>query len=101
MLTLASLRAWALPALTRSGPPCVAAFWSEPWRVKNVATGPGSWRERDKPGSNRHSPSLDSKKITDNEDVKRWVDKYLGVGEWVMDQSVSVFGSSSYFERRR
>ncbi|KAJ5574396.1 uncharacterized protein N7459_008823 [Penicillium hispanicum] len=39
--------------------------------------------------------------ISDNKDVKRWVDNYLGVGEWVMDQSVAVMGSSSWFERRR
>ncbi|KAF9893632.1 hypothetical protein FE257_010944 [Aspergillus nanangensis] len=48
-----------------------------------------------------HSPSLDSDKITDNKDFKKWIDNYLGVGEWVMDQSVAVLGTSSYFERRR
>ncbi|KAE8413990.1 hypothetical protein BDV36DRAFT_286528 [Aspergillus pseudocaelatus] len=47
------------------------------------------------------SPSLDSDKITDNKDFKKWIDSYLGVGEWVMDQSVAVLGSTSYFERRR
>ncbi|KAJ5267587.1 hypothetical protein N7478_010395 [Penicillium angulare] len=36
-----------------------------------------------------------------NKDVKKWIDNYLGVGEWVMDQSVAVMGSSSWFERRR
>ncbi|KAJ5842672.1 hypothetical protein EN45_024270 [Penicillium chrysogenum] len=47
------------------------------------------------------SPSLNSDKITDNKDIKKWVDNYLGVGEWMMDQSVAVMGSSSWFERRR
>ncbi|BAE56465.1 unnamed protein product [Aspergillus oryzae RIB40] len=47
------------------------------------------------------TPSLDSDKITDNKDFKKWIDSYLGVGEWVMDQSVAVLGSTSYFERRR
>ncbi|GAT20178.1 80 kD MCM3-associated protein [Aspergillus luchuensis] len=48
-----------------------------------------------------HSPSLNSDKITDNKDFKKWIDNYLGVGEWVMDQSVAVLGSTSYFERKR
>lgn len=47
------------------------------------------------------SPSLNTEKISDSQDVKKWIDKYLGVGEWVMDQSVAVMGSTSYFERRR
>ncbi|RDA89902.1 hypothetical protein CP533_1031 [Ophiocordyceps camponoti-saundersi (nom. inval.)] len=37
----------------------------------------------------------------ENKEVSRWIDKYLGVGEWVMDQSVAIAGSSGYFERRR
>ncbi|KAL4891764.1 hypothetical protein BDV59DRAFT_203354 [Aspergillus ambiguus] len=45
--------------------------------------------------------TLNSDKITDNKDFKKWIDSYLGVGEWVMDQSVAVLGSSSYFERKR
>ncbi|KAL1974442.1 hypothetical protein VTN31DRAFT_4646 [Thermomyces dupontii] len=47
------------------------------------------------------TPSLNSDKITDNQEVKRWLNNYLGVGEWVLDQSVAVLGSSSWFERRR
>ncbi|KAJ5389842.1 uncharacterized protein N7496_000910 [Penicillium cataractarum] len=47
------------------------------------------------------TPSLNSEQISDNKEVKRWIDNYLGVGEWVMDQSVAVMGSSSWFERRR
>ncbi|KAI9896285.1 hypothetical protein N3K66_008457 [Trichothecium roseum] len=37
----------------------------------------------------------------DNKEVSKWVDKYLGVGEWVMDQSVAIAGSSGFFERTR
>ncbi|PLB45488.1 DUF1748-domain-containing protein [Aspergillus steynii IBT 23096] len=47
------------------------------------------------------TPSLNSDSITDNKDFKKWIDNYLGVGEWVMDQSVAVLGSTSWFERRR
>ncbi|KAL1998803.1 hypothetical protein VTN02DRAFT_5548 [Thermoascus thermophilus] len=47
------------------------------------------------------TPSLNSDKLTDNKDIKKWVENYLGVGEWVMDQSVAVLGSSGWFERRR
>jgi hypothetical protein len=47
------------------------------------------------------TPSLNSQKISDNKEVKRWVENYLSVGEWVMDQSVAVLGSSTWFERRR
>ncbi|KAL4796074.1 hypothetical protein BDW69DRAFT_158617 [Aspergillus filifer] len=47
------------------------------------------------------TPSLESDKVTDNKDFKKWIDNYLGVGEWVMDQSIAVLGSTSYFERRR
>merc|ERR1711939_525410 len=43
-----------------------------------------------------------SPKNTDTEqNVQAWLDRYLGVGEWVMDQSIAVMSSSSYFERRR
>ncbi|BDD64137.1 hypothetical protein MAP00_008982 [Monascus purpureus] len=45
--------------------------------------------------------TLNSDKITENKDVKKWIDNYLGVGEWVMDQSVAVFGSTTFFERKR
>ncbi|KAI9152012.1 hypothetical protein HJFPF1_09231 [Paramyrothecium foliicola] len=37
----------------------------------------------------------------DNKEVSKWIDKYLGVGEWVMDQSVAIAGSSGFFERTR
>lgn len=51
--------------------------------------------------ANTNSPSMSSDKISDNKEVKKWVDNYLGVGEWVMDQSVAILGSTSWFERKR
>ncbi|KKY17999.1 hypothetical protein UCRPC4_g05202 [Phaeomoniella chlamydospora] len=45
--------------------------------------------------------SVSSDKISESKELKKWVDNYLGIGEWVMDQSVAVMGSSSYFERKR
>jgi hypothetical protein len=47
--------------------------------------------------------SLRADKVTGEKEsqVTTWIDKYLGVGEWVMDQSVAIAGSSSWFERRR
>jgi len=47
------------------------------------------------------TPRVNSDKISDSKEVKRWVDSYLGMGEWVMDQSIAVLGSSGWFERRR
>ncbi|KAJ2905805.1 hypothetical protein MKZ38_004266 [Zalerion maritima] len=48
------------------------------------------------------TPSFEAQKVAggDNE-VKKWVDRYLGMGEWVMDQSVAIAGTSSYFTRKR
>ncbi|KFH41014.1 putative protein-B-like protein [Hapsidospora chrysogenum ATCC 11550] len=37
----------------------------------------------------------------DNKEMSKWIDKYLGVGEWVMDQSVAIAGTSGFFERSR
>ena len=48
------------------------------------------------------SPSFKTEKVAgESKELQKWVDKYLGVGEWVMDQSVAIAGSSSWFERRR
>ncbi|PSN69842.1 DUF1748-domain-containing protein [Corynespora cassiicola Philippines] len=47
------------------------------------------------------TPSVKSENFTETPGLKKWIDNYLWVGEWTMDQSVAVFGSSSYFERRR
>jgi len=46
-------------------------------------------------------PSLRSDSISSSPEVKKWIESYLGVGEWMMDQSVAVMGSSGYFERKR
>ena len=46
------------------------------------------------------TPSL-KKDITENKEINGWIEKYLGVGEWVMDQSVAIAGSSGFFERKR
>lgn len=47
-------------------------------------------------------PSFKKEKVAgENPEVSKWVDKYLGVGEWVMDQSVAIAGSSGWFERTR
>ena len=37
----------------------------------------------------------------ENKEMTKWVDKYLGIGEWLMDQSVAVASSSGWFERSR
>ncbi|RPA75647.1 DUF1748-domain-containing protein [Ascobolus immersus RN42] len=37
----------------------------------------------------------------ESKDVRSAVDKYLGVGEWMMDTSIALMGSSAYFERKR
>lgn len=47
------------------------------------------------------SPSFKPDSLTESKELKTWVEKYLGVGEWVMDQSVAIMGSSGYFERKR
>ena len=36
-----------------------------------------------------------------NKDIRGAVDKYLNVGDWVLDQSIAFMSSSSYFERKR
>ncbi|ORY80993.1 hypothetical protein BCR37DRAFT_348560, partial [Protomyces lactucae-debilis] len=37
----------------------------------------------------------------ENKDIRGAVDRYLGVGEWVMDVSIGYMSSSAYFERKR
>ncbi|KAI1383928.1 DUF1748-domain-containing protein [Hypoxylon trugodes] len=39
--------------------------------------------------------------VGENKDANKWIEKYLGVGEWVMDQSVAIAGSSGWFHRTR
>ena len=47
---------------------------------------------------NIHRPKRES--ITQNKDANTWIDKYLGVGEWVMDQSVVLAATTGYFEKK-
>lgn len=52
--------------------------------------------------ANSEAVSFKSDKVTgENKEVAGWVKKYLDVGEWVMDQSVAIAGSSGWFERTR
>ncbi|KAH8153764.1 uncharacterized protein LAJ45_01531 [Morchella importuna] len=44
--------------------------------------------------------TLQTEKI-ESKDVRSALEKYLNIGEWMMDQSIAVMGSSSYFERKR
>ncbi|KAI5855864.1 hypothetical protein BZA05DRAFT_389900 [Tricharina praecox] len=46
------------------------------------------------------SLSIKTEKI-ESKEVRSAVDKYLNVGEWVMDQSIAFMGTSAYFERKR
>jgi hypothetical protein len=46
-------------------------------------------------------PSFKKESITENKDINVWIAKYLDVGEWVMDTSVALAGSSGFFERKR
>ncbi|OBT98551.2 hypothetical protein VE01_03634 [Pseudogymnoascus verrucosus] len=47
------------------------------------------------------TPSFNTDKITDNKDVKKWIDTYLDVGEWVMDKSVTIAAASGWFKHVR
>ncbi|EPE35540.1 duf1748 containing protein [Glarea lozoyensis ATCC 20868] len=47
------------------------------------------------------TPSFKKESISENKDVNVWIGKYLDVGEWVMDTSVALAGSSGFFERKR
>ncbi|CAI4219358.1 unnamed protein product [Parascedosporium putredinis] len=48
------------------------------------------------------TPSFKTDKASgENKEMAKWIDKYLGVGEWVMDQSIAVAASSGWFERKR
>jgi len=51
----------------------------------------------------KRSTGLTFKKdaLTENKDVNYWVERYLGVGEFVLDNAVAIAGSSAWFERKR
>ena len=60
--------------------------------------------ERDKrriQHANAARPSFTSEKFTENKDLKKWIDTYLDVGEWVMDKSVGIAAASGYFKHTR
>ncbi|KAK4177789.1 hypothetical protein QBC36DRAFT_345168 [Triangularia setosa] len=37
----------------------------------------------------------------ESDPFRKFMNRYLGVGEWVMDQSVAIAGSSKWFKRTR
>ncbi|KAG0252179.1 hypothetical protein BG011_007144 [Mortierella polycephala] len=37
----------------------------------------------------------------ESKDVRSAVDRYLNIGEWVMDQGIALMSTSKYFERKR
>ncbi|GJJ69039.1 hypothetical protein EMPS_01385 [Entomortierella parvispora] len=37
----------------------------------------------------------------ESKDMRSAVEKYLGLGEWIMDQSIILLSASQYFERKR
>ncbi|OCL00951.1 DUF1748-domain-containing protein [Cenococcum geophilum 1.58] len=47
------------------------------------------------------TPSIRSESVTESPELKKWIDNYLWVGEWAMDQSVAIMASTSFFERKR
>jgi hypothetical protein len=53
------------------------------------------------PTSWDRSPSIRSESVTESPELKKWIDNYLWVGEWAMDQSVAIMASTSFFERKR
>ncbi|KAF7724492.1 hypothetical protein EC973_000942 [Apophysomyces ossiformis] len=40
------------------------------------------------------------KKI-ENKEIRGYFEKYLAVGEWILDTTIVLMSNSSYFERRR
>ncbi|KAJ4409748.1 hypothetical protein N0V82_009379 [Gnomoniopsis sp. IMI 355080] len=61
--------------------------------AKEANTGPG-W------GTSR--PSLKQEKVGgDNAEVNKWIGRYLGVGETVLDMAITTAGQSGWFERTR
>ncbi|KAI8139460.1 DUF1748-domain-containing protein [Fennellomyces sp. T-0311] len=36
----------------------------------------------------------------ENEDIRKYAQKYLNVGEWLLDNSILFMNNSSYFERK-
>ena len=36
----------------------------------------------------------------ENEDIRKYAQKYLNVGEWLLDNSIVFMNNSQYFERK-
>lgn len=54
------------------------------------------------PGWGSFRPSLKQEKLGgDNAEVNKWIGRYLGVGETVLDLAITTAGQSGYFERTR
>ncbi|KAK7544407.1 uncharacterized protein J3D65DRAFT_609483 [Phyllosticta citribraziliensis] len=47
------------------------------------------------------TPSVKPESLTQSDNIKKWLDNYLWVGEVLMDQSVAIMSTSGYFERKR
>ncbi|KAF2007446.1 DUF1748-domain-containing protein [Amniculicola lignicola CBS 123094] len=47
------------------------------------------------------TPSVKTEQFSEAATAKKWIDNYLWVGECVMDQSIAIMASTSYFERKR
>jgi hypothetical protein len=62
------------------------------YREQTWLTAPTFWDSR---------PSFKKESISENKDITVWVDKYLSIGEYVLDTSVALAGSSAWFERKR
>ncbi|ORY70301.1 uncharacterized protein BCR38DRAFT_421714, partial [Pseudomassariella vexata] len=46
------------------------------------------------------TPSFEPNTVTgDNKQANKWIEMYLGTGEWVMDTSIAVAGQSGWFKR--
>ncbi|RKF60095.1 hypothetical protein OnM2_054005 [Erysiphe neolycopersici] len=43
---------------------------------------------------------LKKNSLSEDKNINNWIDRYLGVGEWMMDKSVAIAGSSGWFERK-
>lgn len=44
--------------------------------------------------------TLKKESLSEDKNINSWIDRYLGVGEWMMDKSVAIAGSSGWFERK-
>ncbi|CAO3632491.1 unnamed protein product [Mucor hiemalis] len=52
-------------------------------------------------GIKRNSGLQPATNKIENDEVRKYVEKYLDVGDWVVDSSVAFMNTSTYFERKR